>query len=88
MLDEIHDPPGVLFVQAILLPQDAVVGRDRRYAARDQLWQADGRAAGRGLARAGLTIVSGLARGIDAAAHRGALDAGGRTIGGARQRRC
>jgi DNA processing protein len=80
MLREIHDPPGVLFVKGNLKPEDAlaigIVGT--RHATQYGLRQAE-RLAG-SLARAGLTVVSGLARGIDAAAHRGALAAGGRTL--------
>jgi DNA processing protein len=80
LLREIPDPPGVLFVRGGLAPQDAlamaIVGT--RHASRYGLDQAE-RLAG-SLARAGLTIVSGLARGIDAAAHRGAIAAAGRTL--------
>lgn len=79
-LRQIHDPPGVLFRQGTFKPQDelaiAIVGT--RHATRYGLAQAERLASG--LARVGFTVVSGLARGIDAAAHRGALDAGGRTI--------
>jgi DNA processing protein len=80
MLREIYDPPGVLFVRGEIKPNDAVaigiVGT--RHATQYGLRQAERLASG--LSRAGLTIVSGLARGIDAAAHRGALNAGGRTL--------
>ncbi len=79
-LREIHDPPAVLFIRGQILPQDAlavaIVGA--RHATHYGIAQAE-RLAG-SLARAGLTINSGLARGIDAAAHRGALAAGGRTL--------
>jgi DNA processing protein len=80
LLRQIHDPPGVLFRRGKALPQDelavAIVGT--RHATRYGLAQAERLAAS--LARTGFTVVSGLARGIDAAAHRGAMAAGGRTI--------
>jgi DNA processing protein len=79
-LANIPDPPTLLYVRGTLLPSDqravAIVGSrhgtayGRRIA--EQLAV--------GLAKAGFTVVSGLARGIDAAAHRGALAAGGRTL--------
>ncbi len=76
----ISDPPQVLFAKGELLLRDklalAIVGSRRCTVYGQQ--QAEKLA--RELALAGVTIVSGLARGIDAAAHRGALAVGGRTI--------
>lgn len=80
LLSRIADPPGLIFVRGRLEPRDAlsvaIVGaRHATPYGCKMAWQLAG-----GLARAGYTVVSGLARGIDAAAHRGALDAGGRTV--------
>jgi DNA processing protein len=77
---ESPDPPLLLYVQgrltALSPPAVAVVGSRRPTAqGRD-----NARAFARELATAGLGVVSGLALGIDGAAHEGALDAGGRTL--------
>jgi DNA processing protein len=79
-LANISDPPHLLYVRGTLTTADAnavaVVGSrhctdyGRRVAAR----------LAAGLVRAGFTVVSGLARGIDGVAHKAALEAGGRTL--------
>ncbi len=81
-LREIPDPPVVLWVRGVpaslAAPRMvAVVGA--RAATRGGLELAAD--IGRGLAAAGVTVVSGLARGVDGAAHRAALAQGGPTIG-------
>ncbi len=83
-LRDLPSPPAVLYVAGPLArlagllgdPAVALVGsrRPTSYGL-----ETTGRLAGQ-LARAGLTVVSGMALGIDAVAHQGALDAGGSTI--------
>ena len=82
LLGAIHDPPPGLFVRGAgdleLLrgPTAAVVGA----RACSPYGSHVARMLGRELGGAGLVVVSGLARGVDGEAHRGALDAGGTTI--------
>ncbi|MEJ2106005.1 MAG: DNA-processing protein DprA [Acidiferrobacteraceae bacterium] len=80
LLREIPDPPAFLYVRGdpalLSFPQLAVVGsRNPTPVGRETAL-----AFARSLAGAGLTITSGLALGIDGAAHEGALDAGGQTV--------
>ncbi len=78
-LRRIHDPPSVIHVRGDLRPDEpaiAVVGSRRATATGRVVTE---RLAA-GLARHGVTVVSGLARGIDAVAHWAALEAGGRTM--------
>jgi DNA processing protein len=79
-LKEIYDYPPLLYIRGSLLPDDewclAVVGTRRATVYGKQVTEeivSD-------LARSKITIVSGLARGIDTVAHHSALEAGGRTL--------
>jgi DNA processing protein len=81
LLAAIHDPPRELFVRGggdpaqLSGPAVAVVGA----RACSSYGRAVARSLGRELAATGLVVVSGMARGIDGEAHRGALEAGGVT---------
>jgi DNA processing protein len=79
-LTQVADPPPVLFVRGRLLPTDtqavALVGTRRATA----YGHAVAERLSRELSAAGVTVVSGLAKGVDTTAHRAAVQAGGRTI--------
>jgi DNA processing protein len=82
LLRAIHDPPAGLFLRGerepelLARPAVAIVGA----RASSGYGASVARSVGRELAAAGLVVVSGLARGIDAEAHRGALEAEGATV--------
>lgn len=81
---DLSDPPAVLYVRGDLARLEQALAADRvaivgaRRASEYGLQQARG--LGRGLAAAGLTVVSGMALGVDAAAHVGALEVDGLTV--------
>lgn len=82
LLRAIHDPPPGLYLRGAAKPEllaksgVAIVGARACSAYGRQV----ARMLGRELAAAGLVVVSGMARGVDAEAHRGALEAGGWTV--------
>jgi DNA processing protein len=82
LLRELHDPPPGLFLRGAAAgellrePAVAIVGARSCSSYGRQV----ARQLGRELAGAGLLVVSGMARGVDAEAHRGALEAGGTTV--------
>lgn len=80
LLREVPGPPPVIFLRGTITMEDrravAIVGTRRLSSYGREM----ARVLARDLAQAGVTIVSGLARGVDGIAHAAALDAGGRTI--------
>ena len=77
-LEDLSDPPPRIWIAGALPTQPWVAIVGSRAASTYGLALAQRIAAD--LARLGIAVVSGLARGIDAAAHRGALHGGGRTV--------
>jgi len=81
LLKKIYDPPAILYILGAFSPSDkysvAIVGT--RHAT--PYGKVTAEALSRDLTRIGITITSGLARGIDTVAHHATLQAGGRTIG-------
>jgi len=79
-LKNIYDPPIVLYVKGEIKPEDkravALVGSRRASLYGLNIC----RDLAGALSARGITVISGLARGIDSAAHKGTLDAGGRTV--------
>ena len=80
LLKEIDSPPLVLYIKGELTSEDAlsialVGSRNAKDYGRKVSYRLSYQ-----LAQRGLTVISGLAKGIDTSAHRGALEAGGRTI--------
>ncbi len=80
LLRHLYDPPAMLWVRGRLQAEDrqavAIVGTRRATPYGKQMAYTFARS----LAEQGITVVSGLAYGIDAASHEGALDGGGRTL--------
>jgi len=79
-LKDIYDPPALLYLRGELRREDelaiAIVGS--RKTSPYGRWITE--KIGEDLARHGITVVSGMARGIDSVAHKGALQGGGRTV--------
>jgi DNA processing protein len=79
-LKEIYDPPLILFyqgdLQVLQTPCIAIVGT----RSPSEYGLTHTKSIAGGLAQQGITVISGMARGIDSSAHKGALEVGGRTV--------
>jgi DNA processing protein len=79
LLKELYDPPAILYYKGKIEDDSLKIGIVGSRRATSYGLEATAELA-EGLAKSGITIVSGMAIGIDTAAHRAALDANGRTI--------